>query len=100
MNDVQRFYALRRRVFEAIEAIRATGEGGKSYEGTFEIRYDFEECNALDEIEDKPIGVEIVLHCYLLGPARHYSWRGNSLHDALNKCEDDINLWITEAFDG
>lgn len=94
MNDYERFYELRRRVFGEIDRIRAEGESGKSYEGLFEICFDFEECYGVESMKDEPKGVEIKLHCYLLGTHRHYSWRGENFVEALDYAETQIDKWI------
>lgn len=99
MTDMNRFYALRRRVFEAIDRIRAEGESGKSYEGLFEIHFDFEECHGVGSTKDEPDDVEIKLHCYLLGPYRHYSWHGKTFAEALDHAEAQIDVWIREIAD-
>lgn len=36
------------------------------------------------------------LHCYVIGPSRHYEWRGRTMDEALDKAEADINTWIEE----
>lgn len=99
MNDYERFYALRRRVFEAIDRIRAEGESGKIYEGLFEICIDFEECYGVGNMKNEPMAIEIKLHCYLLGPYRHYSWRGKTFAEALDHAEAQIDVWIREIAD-
>jgi hypothetical protein len=37
-------------------------------------------------------GVE--LHCYVLGPHRHYKWNGSTLGEALRKATRDVKRWI------
>ena len=38
----------------------------------------------------------IKLSCYVLGPARHYDWGGDSFEECLDKAEKDIDQWIKE----
>lgn len=92
-KTMRRFHALRKRLFRDIEQALEDDGYCKPYEGIFEITtcypsY-FEEGNA-------PEHYVIVLHCYVIGPARHYEWRGKTLEAALDKCEAEINGWLEE----
>lgn len=95
MRGYKKFIALRRMVLDAIDKIDMS-YGHKSYESTFELNLIypsyFEERNGQDE----PDFCEIVLHCYVLGPHRHYRWRGKTIEEAVNKCEHDVKSWIKE----
>lgn len=97
MTPIERFYKLRAEVIRTVNLIRASGEPGKSYEGCFELQYRFPDASdCWDGIINKPDNVNIVLHCYLLGPARHYEWSGTSLSEALDKCEAEVLPWVRE----
>lgn len=95
-KSMAQFDKLRRSTAQCIKAILDAGEPGKMYEGTWEIL-----CSYLDAFEDPdctsgPVYWEIHLHCYLLGPARHYEWSGETFEEALVKCQADVLEWIAE----
>lgn len=91
-NDVTAFFALRQRVFSAVRNMRRKGEYGKVYEGAMRIQIDFGDAD--DERFQRFI---IHLDCYLIGPARHYDWEGQTFREALKKAEKDIDKWIKET---
>lgn len=97
MTPQERFYKLREALIAKVNQIRAEGEPGKMYEGLFRINYTFPDASdCWDGIINKPCEVAIELHCYLVGPNRHYEWRGKTLEKALEKCEQDVYRWIAE----
>lgn len=94
--DFERFHKLRKKTFDGIaKAIEANGGYGKSYEGAFEIMQEYPDFYVDPDATSAPI-VRIRLHCYILGPARHYEWAGRTFVEALNKAEHDIDGWIKE----
>lgn len=89
--DALAFAAYRRRLFEAIgEALRRDGHC-KPYEGTVEIRYP-------TYFADKDGGgkMALVLHCYILGPSRHYEWTGRTVAEVVAEADADLTQWIAE----
>lgn len=93
----QRFATLRAELFEAIAKCLEEDGHCKSYEGALSIECPnfFEERAACDEfgwLREDAWGIE--LHCYLIGPNRHYRWSGASFEDVLVKAEADIRAWI------
>lgn len=98
-KEYKRFLALRLRVMQAIRRELERDNSCKSYEGTFEIlvRYPDYFDQEYDNKPDQPDFYLIRLHCYVLGPGRHYEWKGRTLKNALDKAEKDINQWIREA---
>jgi hypothetical protein len=91
----KRFIELRKKVMKAISEIDLSN-GCKSYEGTFEwvVGYPnyFE-----DETGDRgAYFFKLVLHCYVIGPGRHYEWTGKTMDEVLKKAEKDIDRWIGE----
>lgn len=89
------FLALRRELFDHFD------NGGmpmehKSYEGAFDLVVAFpgyfDECVPTNE----PDFYQIKLHCYVMGPARHYFWESTSLKEAVRMARNDINKWIAE----
>lgn len=91
--DQKRFELLRAKTFEGIKKALAIDSHCKSYEGAFEVLHlytdYFEDAQAIAKPE-----VVIRLHCYVLGPARHYEWKGRTFEEALAKAEYDISDWI------
>ena len=94
-DAMERFDRLRQRVMRAVEYELELNDGYcKSYEGTFEVTMSFPEYFQ-DETGTKPPDfVSITLHCYVLGPHRHYTWEGPTFLDALRKAEAEIDSWI------
>lgn len=60
----------------------------KSYEGAIELHLPGYFGNAM---------FRIILHCYVLGPTRHYEWTGVSLHEALASANKDVTEWEDEV---
>lgn len=87
---------LREKVFNAVRYCKERGEPGKSYEGTFEVHFEYPSWCDNDDIKAPPCFCEIRLHCYLIGPSRHYTWTGKNMESALNKCRRDIEKWCKE----
>lgn len=101
-KEYKRFLALRLRVMQAIRRELERENSCKSYEGTFEILVGYPDYfdREYDNKPDQPDFYLIRLHCYVLGPGRHYEWKGRTLKNALDKAEKDINQWIREADNG
>ena len=94
LDESLRFDRLRQRVMQAIAYELKMDGLCKSYEGAFEVTMSFPEYFQ-DETGTKPPDfVSITLHCYVLGPSRHYTWRGPTFLDALRKAEAEIDSWI------
>lgn len=95
LDESLRFDRLRQRVMRAVEYELKMNDGYcKSYEGAFEVTMSFPEYFQ-DETGTKPPDfVSITLHCYVLGPSRHYTWKGPTFLDALRKAEAEIDSWI------
>ena len=92
--DFERFHQLREKTFEGIyKALEANDRYGKSYEGAFEVTQEYPNYYVDPDATSAPI-VRIRLHCYILGPARHYEWAGRTFAEALSKAEQDIDGWI------
>lgn len=98
----QRFAALRAELFQAIATSLAEDGHCKSYEGALAIHCPnyFEDKAATEQdhgwLRDDAWGIE--LHCYLLGPNRHYRWAGSSFEEVLHKAETDIRAWINDDY--
>lgn len=96
-KSYKRFLVLRRKVMAGIKKALAIECPCKSYEGFMELVIEFPDYFELENSEDAPNWYVIRLHCYVLGPARHYEWRGRTLDEALDKAEEEINQWIEEV---
>lgn len=96
MNSKERFIALRKRVMVAIAECVAEGEYGKSYEGTFEWSKEWPGYFDDETGSRGPDSYTLTLHCYLLGPARHYRWRGKTSEEVLDRAEREINEWLRQ----
>jgi len=98
MNDKEvwfRFDELRKKILSFIDKKYKAGEGIKMYEGRMNVSFEF------PIYTDDPQGtanpeVNIHLDCYVIGPARHYDWSGETFEIALNKAEKDIKEWIRD----
>ena len=89
-----RFDALRKKVMAAIEEQLACDSHCKSYEGTFEWTTCYP--NYFDDEKGiaGPNLYVLELHCYVLGPARHYRWTGKTRSEVLDKAEKEIGSWL------
>lgn len=93
-GDIESFERLQNDVDETVRALRHAGEPGKAYEGTWGMIYEGVETDS----EESEHWI-ITLDCYLIGPHRHYTWVGETMKEALRKCEDDVRGWIAEAME-
>lgn len=94
-ESMNKFYKLREDLFKQID--KALEEDGhhKSYEGTLEITCCYP--NRFEENgENKPNYWVIELHCYVIGPSRHYDWDGKTFEEALFKADKEIREWFND----
>jgi hypothetical protein len=81
---------LRRLLFYGIRIALEQDSHCKSYEGAVEVRYpDFFEWRE----GEGPWTVKV--HCYVLGPSRHYDFSGATLDEAVGKAIDAVEAWVT-----
>lgn len=99
MSAMDRFRKLRKRVMKAISEIDLS-YGCKSYEGTFEWTVCYPNYFEDETGDMGSTSFVLTLHCYVLGPARHYDWYGKTMDEVLDKAEKEINSWIGGAEDG
>ncbi len=93
MTNKQRFIALRCRLFRMIRQERGQDDYCKSYEGCVEVMTEYPNYFEDNEAELGPSYVKITLHCYVLGPYRHYELEGKTMEEALDKLEETIAGW-------
>lgn len=93
------FNALRRTVADAIRKALALDGYCKSYEGTWELLVSYPDYFEDETATAPPDFYRITLHCYVLGPSRHYNWDGKTWEEALSKCKADVADWIEEEDD-
>lgn len=99
-SSQQRFFALRKRLFEAIKSQLEEDSHCKSYEGALEITQCFPNYFEDEYGNGGATYYVIELHCYVIGPHRHYRWDGKTFNEALRKAEREIYSWIGGAEDG
>jgi len=87
LDQTDRFMCLRERTFKFIREYLEKEPHCKMYDGEFSIVFP----NYFGNIP-----WIIKLSCYVLGPARHYDWIGDSFEECLDKAEKDIDQWIKE----
>lgn len=91
---IDRFRKLRKKVMAAIGRQLECDADCKSYEGVFEWLAGYP-CYFEDETGTaKPDFYQLTLHCYVLGPSRHYEWTGATPDEVLDQAERDIHQWI------
>jgi len=95
-----RIIALRKKLFEMIKAELEDDPYCKSYEGCLEVICDYPDYFEDEEAARGPSYYCIRLHCYVLGPSRHYDFTGKTMNEALDKLEKALNKWAEEAKDG
>ena len=93
-TDKQRFDELRKLVMREIEQCLEYDGHCKSYEGTFEWTTCYPNYFEDPEGTAAPNLYVLELHCYLLGPTRHYRWDGKTREEVLDKAEQEIKSWI------
>lgn len=98
MNQQQRdrFARLRKMVAKEIERQLAIDCLCKSYEGTWELTVSYPNYFEDEAATAKPDFYQIVLHCYVIGPHRHYDFSGKSWDECLEKCENAVASWCAE----
>lgn len=100
LKPMERFKRLRRAVMKAIERELSYDGHCKSYEGTFEWTVCYPNYFEDETGDNGASFYKLTLHCYVLGPARHYDWTGKTMDEALDKAEAEIDSWIGGEEDG
>ena len=95
----EEFCAIRQRTANAIAKALEEDWDCKSYEGTWELLVSYPDYFEDETATAPPDFYRITLHCYILGPGRHYDWDGKSWSEALEKCKKDIDEWTGEIDD-
>ena len=93
MTDKARFLAIRSRLFNLIQRSLEEDPFGKSYDGCLEVMAEYPNYYEDEYAESGPTYYCITLHCYVLGPHRHYEFTGKTMKDALDKLDKTITEW-------
>lgn len=88
------FGMLRQRLAKAIKSTLAEDPYCKSYEGTWELLVGYPSYFDDKTGTAQPEFYRISLHCYVLGPYRHYDWDGRSWGEAFEQCKAQVEEWI------
>ena len=98
-NFFANLYELRLMVNKAITYMREVEhEPGKFYEGEWEITFHYPGWDEDSTGTFQPDFCKIKLHCYLIGPSRHYEWKG-TLEEAMTRCKKEVTQWCKEVYD-
>lgn len=92
MSDLERFKALRKRLFSLIKNALDEDDYHKSYEGDIEVTAEYPNYFEDEEANESPSHYSIKLHCYVVGPYRHYDFHGETFEAALDKFEKFLNM--------
>lgn len=92
MSQLERFHSLVHRGVEA--ALRVDGHC-KSYEGRIELLVEVPSYHEREALTHWTL----TLHCYVLGPGRHYTWHATSEDDLFRVATRDVQGWIEELRD-
>lgn len=94
IKGYEKFIELRRWFLKKLDDVDMR-DGCKSYDGTFELLFSYP-CY-FDERDNGKIDsfdyVNIKLHCYVIGPYRHYEWHGKTIEEAVNNARKEIESW-------
>lgn len=93
IGALRRLDNLRELLFDAIAEALAEDGHCKSYEGTFEIGFPNYFHDRGGRMDDP---WRVSLHCYVVGPDRHYDWYGKTLSHAVSLAEHDVLAWVRE----
>ncbi len=92
--DIKYLNKVRNKLFAAIKKSFLEDSHCKHYEGAISIHVpNYFEQNYNNNSDDK---WSIDLHCYVVGPSRHYTWPGPTLSCCIDKMDKDIDSWIKE----
>lgn len=92
--NLRRFWELRAKVFNAIQAAVNQDVCCKNCEGTFEWTAQYPDYFEDTEASAVPNYYILRLYCYILGPHRHYEWSGTTPDECLDKAEKEISDWL------
>ena len=90
-KELTQFFVLRTKIFLGIDLALKQDGHHKSYEGALSIQFP----NFFQD-DDGTGQVQINLSCYVLGPSRHYEWKGKTLGEACEKANKDVSEWIED----
>ena len=92
VDALNRLAEVRAELFAAIKKALEEDDYCKSDEGCFEITLP----NYFESQYGEPEGPwAVTLHCYVIGPGRHYTWVGDTLAEAVDKACREIRAWLS-----
>lgn len=94
MSSKERFRNLRQQVMQAIAKALEEDDYHKSYEGCFEWIVEYPNFFEDETGTAYPTWYCLRLYCYVLGPASHYEWCGDTMAEVLDKAEHEIYSWL------
>lgn len=83
-------------VFGGIEKSLAQSSHCKGYEGRIEYGVALPSYFEAKHEREVPPEHQLCLHCYVLGPSRHYKWTAPSLDQVFENATADVRKWIAE----
>lgn len=93
IKGYEKFIELRRWFLAKLDEADMS-DSHKSYEGTLEIGLSYPSYfESRADRNDEPEIITIILHCYVIGPNRHYTWYGKTIEEAVNKARKEIESW-------
>lgn len=87
--------ALRQLVFAGIDVALAVDGHHKSYEGALGVEALWPSRFEPDHVESYAVH----LHCYVLGPSRHYDWIGPDPDAVIDEATAAVRQWVRECCD-
>jgi hypothetical protein len=94
MTDDEAMAGFRALVFSGIARALEIDAHCKSYEGRVAVVYPSYFSGRSDDKAEPAVTLQ--LHCYVLGPHRHYEWPGDTLQEAIRAATVDVKAWIEE----
>ena len=86
-------HRLRELLFEGIGLELEIDDHHKSYEGAVDIVHSYP---SYFERDEAPVWI-VKVHCYVLGPSRHYEWQDKDLSKALGRAILEVEGWVEES---
>lgn len=93
MTALERLEQLRQDLYLAIpKAIEDGGGHCKSYEGSFSLTCAWPAYSNRSEAPEWTLTLDL----YVIGPSRHYKWRGQSIDVVVERADADVRGWLRD----